>query len=296
MTAEAAGTQTLAGPRTRRPPARWLVPTGLILLSLVPVIAGAIRLTELTSGTSITPQNARFFASPVPVVTHIISVSVYCLLGAFQFVPSLRRGKRRGWHRIAGRILVPAGLVAALSGLWMSAFYPLPDGDTDVPLRIFFGSAMLVSLVLGLVAIRSRDFVRHSAWMTRGYAIGLGAGSQVVVTLIWVLAVGPTDVATRVVLMGAAWVINLAVAEYVIRRRSQEPPYTFTSIKKSPMKPASKTVPMKAAVQEGQRHRASRGRCARTRNGPDVPHRLTACDSIGQATNWRSATNSMPTN
>ena len=221
MATESAGTPTLLSRRTRHPRAQWLVPTGLILLSLVPVIAGAIRLTELTSGASITPQNARFFASPIPVVTHIVSVTVYCLLGAFQFVPSLRRGKRRDWHRIAGRILVPAGLLAALSGLWMSAFYPLQDGDTDAPLRLFFGSAMLVSLVLGLVAIRSRDFVRHSAWMTRGYAIGLGAGSQVVVTLIWVLVVGPTDVVTRAVLMGAAWVINLAVAEIVIHRRSR---------------------------------------------------------------------------
>lgn len=221
MTAETVVAPTLASRRTGRPRAEWLVPTALILLSLVPVIAGAIRLTELTSGAAVTPQNARFFASPAPVVTHIISVTVYSLLGAFQFAPSLRRGKRRGWHRIAGRILVPAGLLAALSGLWMSAFYPLPDGTTDVPLRIFFGSAMLVSLVLGLVAIRNRDFVRHSAWMTRAYAIALGAGSQVVVTLIWVIAVGPTDVATRAALMGTAWVTNLAIAEYVIYRRSQ---------------------------------------------------------------------------
>lgn len=221
MTSGTAGIPILISRRTGRTGAQWLVPMGLILLSLIPLIAGGIRLTELTSGAAITPQNARFFASPIPVVTHIVSVAAYCLLGAFQFVPSLRRGKRRGWHRISGRILVPAGLLAALSGLWMSAFYPLPDGDTDVPVRLFFGTGMLVSIVLGLVAIRSRDFVRHSAWMTRGYAIGLGAGSQVVVTLIWVLIVGPTDVVTRAVLMGAAWVINLAVAEIVIHRRSR---------------------------------------------------------------------------
>jgi predicted membrane protein DUF2306 len=152
-------------------------------------------------------------------VAHIVSVTMYSLLGAFQFVPSLRR--RRGWHRIAGRILIPAGLLAASSGLWMSVFYPLPDGHTDVPLRLFFGSAMLVSIVLGLVAIRRRDFVRHGAWMTRGYAIGVGAGTQALVSIPWLLLVGPTDVPTRAVLLGAGWVINVAVAEYVIRRRSQ---------------------------------------------------------------------------
>lgn len=204
----------------RRSRPQWPVPAGLILLSLIPVIFGALRLTELTSGAEVTPQNARFFASPVPVVTHIVSVTVYSLLGAFQFVPSLRG--RRGWHRVAGRILIPAGLLAAISGLWMSAFYPLPDGYTDVPLRLFFGTAMLVSLVMGLAAVRQRDFVRHGAWMTRAYAIGVGAGTQALVGIPWLLLIGPTDVPTRAVLLGAGWVINVAVAEYVIRRRARK--------------------------------------------------------------------------
>jgi hypothetical protein len=195
------------------------VPAGLILLSLVPVIFGALRLAELASGAAVTPQNARFFASPVPVVAHILSVTVYSLLGAFQFVPGLRG--RRSWHRIAGGILIPAGLVAALSGLWMSVFYALPDGYTDVPLRLFFGSAMLVSIILGLVAIRRRDFTGHSAWMTRAYAIAVGAGTQALVSIPWLLLIGPTDAPTRAALLGAGWVINAAVAEYVIRRRAR---------------------------------------------------------------------------
>lgn len=215
-------TQTeLAPSRAVRRRAQWPVPAGLILLSLIPVIAGAARLTELTGGATITPQNARFFASPVPVVVHIVSVTVYSLLGAFQFVPALRG--RRGWHRIAGLILIPAGLLTALSGLWMSAFYPLPDGITDVPLRILFGSAMLVSLVMGALAIRRRDFVRHSVWMTRAYAIAVGAGTQALVILPWMLLAGPPSELIRALLMGLAWVINLAVAEYVIHRRARVP-------------------------------------------------------------------------
>lgn len=198
--------------------AQWPVPAGLILLSLIPVIAGAARLTELTGGAVVTPQNARFFAAPVPVVVHIISVTVYSLLGAFQFVPALRG--RRAWHRSAGTILIPAGLLTALSGLWMSAFYPLPDGDTDVPLRILFGSAMLVSIVMGVLAIRRRDFVRHSVWMTRAYAIAVAAGTQALVIGPWILLIGPPSELTKALLMGLAWVINLAVAELIIYRRT----------------------------------------------------------------------------
>ncbi|MDR7158403.1 DUF2306 domain-containing protein [Arthrobacter sp. BE255] len=215
-------TQTkLASAPAGRRRAQWPVPAGLILLSLIPVIAGAARLTELTSGAAITPQNARFFASPVPVVVHIVSVTVYSLLGAFQFVPALRG--RRGWHRIAGLILIPAGLLTALTGLWMSAFYVLPDGITDVPLRILFGSAMLASLVMGIVSIRRRDFVRHSVWMTRAYAIAVAAGTQALVILPWMLLVGPPGELIRALLMGSAWVINLAGAEYVIHRRARVP-------------------------------------------------------------------------
>ena len=75
----------------------WLIPTGLILLSLVPVVAGAARVSELSSGPAVTAENARFVTAPVPVVVHIISATIYCLLGAFQFLPGLRR-RRIGWH------------------------------------------------------------------------------------------------------------------------------------------------------------------------------------------------------
>ena len=212
--------------RTNGPP-QWLVPAGLIALSIIPILAGAFRLTELASSPEITLNNARFVASPIPVTVHIVSVTMYSLLGAFQFVPSLRR-RRHNWHRIAGRILIPAGVLVALSGLWMTVFYPRPagDGESLVVVRLVVGSAMLASIVLAVFAIRRRDFSSHGAWMTRGYALALGAGTQVFTLLPWTLLFGPIGVADelpRTVLMTAGWVINLAVAEYVIRRRVQRP-------------------------------------------------------------------------
>lgn len=51
--------------------AAWLVPIGLILLSVIPLAGGAFRLTQLTGGAAVTPENARFFASPLPVLVHI---------------------------------------------------------------------------------------------------------------------------------------------------------------------------------------------------------------------------------
>jgi hypothetical protein len=105
----------------------------------------------------------------------------------------------------------------------MAAFYAFPNGDGTLLLviRLAFGSAMAASLVLGLVAVLRRDFARHGAWMTRAYAIGVAAGTQAIVLAFWISIVGPTDPTTRALLMGAAWVTDLGVAEYVIRRRTR---------------------------------------------------------------------------
>jgi len=212
-------TKVLQAKKRKQTKSEWRIPVGLILLSLVPILAGAARIAQLSGGAEITPDNARFFASPIPVVAHIISVTLYALLGAIQFVPSLRN-RKVGWHRNAGRLLIPSGLVAALSGLWMAQFYPWPqyDGVWLYGLRLIFGSAMLMSLVLGYVAARKKDFRGHSHWMIRAYAIGLGAGTQVFTHIPMFLFPSIQGELARTLMMGAGWVINLVIAEWGIRK------------------------------------------------------------------------------
>ncbi|MEV8370259.1 DUF2306 domain-containing protein [Microbacterium sp. NPDC064584] len=210
-------TPPLARPRARRS-REWLIPTSLLLLSAVPVLAGALRLTSLASGGDVTPENARFFALPLPVTLHIVGATTYLVLGAFQFVPSLRQRHPR-YHRLAGRVLIPAGLVGAASGLWMTAVYDLPatDGGLLPLVRWVFGLAMIAALVLGLVSVRRREFAAHRAWMIRAYAIGIAAGTQVFTTLPWMLT-GGLDATSKTLAMTLGWVLNLAVAEAIIRR------------------------------------------------------------------------------
>lgn len=196
-----------------------LVPCGLLILSAVPIIAGMARLIELSGGVS-APESARFFDAPVPVVLHIVTVTVYSVLGALQFWPGSRRRGRR-WHRIAGRVLVPTGLVAAVTGVWMTLTYDLPpmDGAMLNAIRLVVGAGMFAALCLGLMSARRHDYRRHSEWMIRAYALGLGAGTQVLTHLPWFILYGTPDVLPRTVMMGGAWAINAAVAEYVIHRR-----------------------------------------------------------------------------
>lgn len=208
----------------KRPVTEWLIPAALILLSIVPVLAGAVRMTQLASGAAVTADNARFFASPTPVVLHIISITLYALLGAFQFAPGFRRQHRR-WHRVAGWLLIPSGLIAALSGLWMAHFYAWPqyDGLILYGQRLVFGTAMFLSLIMAIIAIRQRNFSSHGAWMIRAYAIGMGAGTQVFTHLPWLLLPALHGEGLRALCMGAGWVINLVVAEWLIRTRLAPP-------------------------------------------------------------------------
>lgn len=202
----------------------WPTAFALIGLSVIPLIGGALRLKGIAPGAPVTPENARFVAAPVPIVLHVVGASLFCVFGALQFVASFRRRAPR-WHRVAGRAWAALGLVAGLTGLWMNATYALPATDNAAlyAFRTLFGAAMVACLALGFAAARKRDARAHAAWMTRGYAIGLGAGTQALVQVPFSLD-GPPGALARSLLMGAGWGINLAVAEWFIRTRPTRSP------------------------------------------------------------------------
>jgi hypothetical protein len=99
---------------------------------------------------------------------------------------SVRRRRPRH-HRAAGRTLVVAGVA---------------------------------SIVLGFAAVRRREIARHRAWMIRAYAIAiaLAAGTQA-----FTVGVGGAPFGDGVLAhdlsIASAWLINLAVAEWAVRRR-----------------------------------------------------------------------------
>jgi uncharacterized membrane protein len=199
------------------------------------MVAGTLRLVQLGVGAEITPDNARFFAAPVPVVLHVVSAMLFSTFGALQFAPGLRR-RRPGWHRMAGRWLVPFGLATALSGLWMTQLYPPGieppasfDGAAVYAMRLLAGWAMALSLCLGVAAVLRRDLPRHQAWMMRAYALGLGAGTQVFTHLPWFLFPSIQGEVARALFMGAGWAINLALAEWLISRGRRRPPTAKTA-------------------------------------------------------------------
>ncbi|MBS2937325.1 DUF2306 domain-containing protein [Nocardioides sp. J2M5] len=202
---------------TTRPRRDWWIPALLLLLALVPSAGGVFRVIDLSGGR--TAENARFFDLPAPILVHILGATTFLVLGALQVWPSFRR-RRPAWHRWSGRVLVPAGIAGGLSGMWMAAFSDVPAHDNTALmwLRLLFGAVMVAGLVLGLVAIRRRDVRTHQRWMARAYAVAQGAGTQALFLGPWVAVVGQPSGNPKAVVMGAAWAVNLAVAEWLVRR------------------------------------------------------------------------------
>ena len=198
--------------------AGWPVPAALVALSLIPLTAGALRLIQLAGGPAVIPADPRFAGFPAALVAHIVGALAYALVGAFQFVPRFRR-RHLTWHRRAGRVLAVAGLLVAGSALWLTLFYPPQPGTGDLlyVLRLVAGSALIACLILGVTGVRRHDIRSHRAWMIRAYAIALAAGTQVFTIGIGGALVGTGGVRGDLA-SGAGWAINLAVAEWVIRR------------------------------------------------------------------------------
>ena len=199
----------------RRPRSGWLAITGLLLLCLIPVLGGVFRLTDVSAA----PESALPLASSVAMVAHIVAMTVYCLLGAFQFSPALRT--RHRWHRAAGRVLIPAAFIAALSAIWLAVFFGGHLEELALAMvRLVFATAMTVFLVRAVIAITRRDFAAHGAWMTRAYAIAVSGGTQALVFALWTIPLGEVDAFGEAWLVATAFVINSIVAELLIRRRT----------------------------------------------------------------------------
>jgi len=187
-------------------------------LSLIPLAAGTLRLLQLAGGPDVRPADPRYTGFPVALVVHIVGAALFAVVGAFQFVPRFRR-RHLTWHRRAGRVLAVAGLAVAGSALWLTLFYPPKPGTGNLLFlfRLVFASGMAGCLVLGFAAIRRRDIPAHRAWMIRAYAIGLAAGTQAFTEGIGGALFGTGELSGDLA-KGAGWVLNLAVAEWVIRR------------------------------------------------------------------------------
>jgi uncharacterized membrane protein len=159
------------------------------------------------------------------LVVHIFTATVALVLGPLQFMPRVRA--RRRIHRAIGRTYLLAGVLpSALAAI------PVAVWSGSVLTRIGLITAAVLWLVTGGLAYRAarrRDFTAHRAWMTRNYALTfLAVTSRILVPLLLLAQIpfggaDPSTIGDRAPSMipigqTLGWIINLVVAEVLIRR------------------------------------------------------------------------------
>jgi len=204
-----------------------VVPILLLALAAVPVLGGVMRLVQLSGATiDFLPESDRILAAAnPPFVLHIVGSGFFLVAGAFQFSHSIRR-RWPMWHRKMGIVVAAAGLLAALSALWLALFFPPAVDDNALlhAIRLVVAPAMAGFILLGIVHAKQRRLDRHRAWMMRGYALGAGAGTQALLLGPWGFLFSEPGVMTRAILMGSAWAINLLIAESFIAKKPKRKP------------------------------------------------------------------------
>jgi uncharacterized membrane protein len=161
------------------------------------------------------------------LVVHVPSAATAMILGALQFVPRIRA--RRPVHRAIGRIFLGLGTLAfVMTGIPLAL--TTPDGNITRFGVLIPALAWPVVAVVAWRAIRARDVARHREWMIRLYAITFFAITARMVTPLLLLVQVPVmsswydgDVQAAVSAsipygQWLGWIINLAIAELIIRR------------------------------------------------------------------------------
>jgi len=166
-------------------------------------------------------QKMVYTAHMTMLIMHIVGAILAILIGPFQFLPGIRKGRWLKVHRWLGRTYLLSILFGGLSGLYMAQFaYGGPITESG------FATLAVLWLYSGFMAyrhIRNKDLEHHREWMTRNYALTFAG----VMLRLWM----PTSDALGIDFLMAyrvvgwlCWVPNLLVAEWIIRgiRRSSQ--------------------------------------------------------------------------
>jgi uncharacterized membrane protein len=164
------------------------------------------------------------------LVVHVLTAAVALALGPLQFVPRVRAHKRV--HRsIGGTYLLGGVLPAALTAV------PVALWSGNLLTQVGLVTAAVLWLVTGTLAYRAarrRDFAAHRAWMMRNYALTfLAVTARILVPLVLLAqtpfggadagSIGERAPAMIPVGQTLGWIVNLVVAEILIRRERVTP-------------------------------------------------------------------------
>jgi len=184
----------------------------LLLATSVFFVAG--RYLTLDPDVYFSEQKAVYMAHITMLIMHIVGAMLAILIGPFQFLPGIRKGRWLKVHRWLGRTYLLSILFGGLGGLYMAQF-----AYGGIISRLGFGALAILWLYSAYRAykhIRNKEIEQHRQWMIRNYALTFAG----VMLRVWVPLSGAVgiDFNTAYVVIGwMCWVPNLLVAEWIIR-------------------------------------------------------------------------------
>jgi uncharacterized membrane protein len=189
----------------------------LLIATFIPIIAAILTMYQIAAG-SLPKSSIKFAAVPGPLFFHALGGVLFGLLGPLQFAGVLKRRFGR-LHKITGRIFVASGLLLGLSSLRLLAEFPDASTWVLISARLAAGLGMSLALIWAIVAIRRGQVARHRAWMIRAYAVGMGSATISFIMLpIFLITGEAVEGYAADLLFVASWVINITIAELVVRR------------------------------------------------------------------------------
>ena len=205
-----------------RKPSLWNK-IGWAVMFLLAVLVSLITSRYLTLDPDVyfPEQKAVYMAHITILLVHIVASMLAILIGPFQFLPGIRKGRLLKFHRWLGRTYLLGILFGGLSGLYMAQ---LAYGGPFA--RLGFTVLAILWLYSGFRAykhIRNKEIELHREWMTRNYALTFAA----VMLRVWnpIFGIIGIDFTTGyIVVAWLAWIPNLIVAQWMISRSRRSQP------------------------------------------------------------------------
>jgi hypothetical protein len=187
----------------------------LLLFAIFPVMISLGYLTLNPDNFSFADQKVTYTAHLTMLMMHIIGAMLAILIGPFQFLPGIRKGRWLKVHRWLGRTYLISVLVGGLGGLYMAQF-----SYGGIVTHLGFAALACLWLYTAYRAYRhisSKEIEQHRQWMIRNYALTFAG----VMLRIYVPLSGPLGIDFLTAYMAISWlcwVPNLLVAQWIIRR------------------------------------------------------------------------------
>lgn len=151
------------------------------------------------------------------IIVHAGAAATALLLGGMQFSSIVRKRWPR-LHRLSGRIYVISCILGGTSALMLSA--GVSTGPWAVSGFGLLGALWIYVTLQGWLSARSRNFPRHRIWMIRSYALTFAAVTlRIYIPVSQIIGLDFNFAYPGIAWL--AWVPNLIVAEFYIRRATR---------------------------------------------------------------------------